>query len=279
MNFVLAHGFLGFSRKLGIDYFNGVEKFLTENFDAKVLVTQVDPDGSIAQRSAQLQRQILLALGKLQPASPAEQAIHNTLDAQQKTHLIAHSMGGLDSRMMLSLNVDNVAAHIASLTTISTPHRGSPVADFLVASFDGFGWKLLQRWRAWRIKNVLEKKLKCSLAGLYDLTSAAGEEFNQTYRDHVSVKYFSVAGRGRSTDPVTAKLLSLTHKYILRKTGELNDGLVSVSSAKWGEFEEALWPADHADEIGHDLDHPLAAPSFDHLAAYRKIVERVYVLR
>lgn len=49
MNLVLAHGFLGFRRKFGMDYFNGVEKFLTQTFNAKVLVTQVDPDGGIAQ--------------------------------------------------------------------------------------------------------------------------------------------------------------------------------------------------------------------------------------
>ena len=49
MNLVLAHGFLGFRRKFGMDYFNGVEKFLAQTFNAKVLVTQVDPDGGIAQ--------------------------------------------------------------------------------------------------------------------------------------------------------------------------------------------------------------------------------------
>jgi triacylglycerol lipase len=42
-------------------------------------------------------------------------------------YLIAHSMGGLDSRFMLSpANLDHLAAHVASLTTISTPHHGSP---------------------------------------------------------------------------------------------------------------------------------------------------------
>lgn len=277
MNLVLAHGFLGFRRKFGMDYFNGVEKFLTQTFNAKVLVTQVDPDGGIAQRSAQMQRQIMVALGKLPPATEAERRIHNLLAAGQKTHLIAHSMGGLDCRMMLALNVDNVADHIASLTTISTPHRGSPIADLLVAGLDGMGWVFLQRIRAWRIKYLLEKKVGVSLAGLHDLTSAACATFNEKYRDQGRVKYFSVAGTGRSMGRETAKLLHLAFKYIKSKTGEWNDGLVSLSSAKWGEFDEALWPADHAEEIGHDLDHPLHAPRFDHLTEYRKIVERVRV--
>jgi hypothetical protein len=32
---------------------------------------------------------------------------------------------------------------------------------------------------------------------------------------------------------------------------------VGVSSAKWTGFDQNRWPADHADEIGHDLDRPL----------------------
>ncbi len=275
MNLVFAHGFLGFRKKLGLDYFNGVEKFLAENFGAKVLVPQVDPYGSIAERSAQLRRQILLALGKLPSVSEDERRLPNTLDPQQPTHLLAHSMGGLDSRMLLSpAHPENIAAHIASLTTISTPHRGSPIADLLVAGLNGFGWALLQRFLAWRIKPVFEK-LGVSLAGLHDLTGSACAAFNQKYLDHQQVKYFSVAGVGRNSGRATAKLLYPAYKYIKSKTGEQNDGLVSLSSAQWGEFDGALWPADHADEIGHDLDHIGLRPSFDHLAAYRKIVERV----
>jgi len=52
------------------------------------------------------------------------------LDPAQKTHIIAHSMGGLDSRYLLS--PDNPTPNrmpIRSLTTIGTPHFGSPIAD------------------------------------------------------------------------------------------------------------------------------------------------------
>lgn len=277
MNLILAHGFLGFKKLAGLGYFNGVEKFLAENFNARVLSAQVDPDGSIAQRGEQLRRQILVALGKLLPVSKQEHNAVGKFDPRLPTHILAHSMGGLDSRMILSpAHEQNIAVHVVSLTTISTPHRGSPIADFLIAGLDeGFGFALLQRLLAWRIKNVLEKKLGVSLAGLRDLTSASCSRFNQKYVDHEQVKYFSVAGMGRSSGRATAKLLQLAHKHIKSKTNEHNDGLVSLSSAKWGEFIEAPWPADHADEIGHDLDHPLGAPRFDHLAAYRTIVERL----
>src|SRR6202163_260619 len=48
-------------------------------------------------------------------------------------HIIAHSMGGLDSRTLIARNLHglSVPGRIASLTTLSTPHRGSPVADLL----------------------------------------------------------------------------------------------------------------------------------------------------
>jgi hypothetical protein len=50
-----------------------------------------------------------------------------------------------------------------------------------------------------------------------------------------------------------------------------------VESAAWGESPEAPWPADHADEIGYDLDRG-AASAFDYRARYRSIVERLAAL-
>src|SRR4051794_38918686 len=46
-------------------------------------------------------------------------------------HIIAHSMAGLDSRSLIGRNLHGLSApgRIASLTTLSTPHLGSPVAD------------------------------------------------------------------------------------------------------------------------------------------------------
>src|SRR5215469_10984999 len=49
-----------------------------------------------------------------------------------KVHIIAHSMGGLDSRYLLSKNLLGLDGRVASLSTVSTPHRGSPVADLVL---------------------------------------------------------------------------------------------------------------------------------------------------
>jgi triacylglycerol lipase len=47
-----------------------------------------------------------------------------------KVNLVAHSMGGLDARVLIDL--DAMKGKIASLTTISSPHLGSAIADVVL---------------------------------------------------------------------------------------------------------------------------------------------------
>ena len=51
----------------------------------------------------------------------------------ERVNVIAHSKGGLDMRYALQ-NTD-IAPFVASLTTVSTPHKGCVFADFLLATF------------------------------------------------------------------------------------------------------------------------------------------------
>jgi triacylglycerol lipase len=71
-------------------------------------------------------------------------------------------------------------------------------------------------------------------------------------------------------------LLLPTYTLIGKITGEENDGLVTVTSARWGQLV-GIWPADHADEIGHDLDGGVSATpqAFDFLLEYKKIVDEI----
>ena len=52
----------------------------------------------------------------------------------EPVHLFAHSMGGLDSRYMIS-QLD-MADRVLTLTTIGTPHRGTSFADWGVDRFE-----------------------------------------------------------------------------------------------------------------------------------------------
>lgn len=269
MNLVLNHGIFGFATLGDIVYFNGVKKHLTTRFPGlRVLVAQVPPDGTIEVRGTQLGQQIRQAL---QPGG--------TLDPNESVHIIAHSMGGLDARFLLSPdNPNNMADRITSLTTISAPHKGSPIADLLIKIKDSIipEEKLL----AHALSAVLAHA-HIPVGGLDNLTTDGVRKFNDEFSDSDSTKKFSVAGVGRGIKVLgihvdTCVALRLAYRIIKDKAGEDNDGLVSLSSATWGEGPE-LWPADHADEIGHNLDLGLQAPprNFDHLAKYEALVERL----
>ena len=54
-------------------------------------------------------------------------------------HIIAHSMGGLDGRTLIGHDLHGLSTpgRIASLTTLATPHGGSPVADLLTSTRQG----------------------------------------------------------------------------------------------------------------------------------------------
>ena len=273
MNIVLAHGIVGFREKFGIEYFNGVAEHL-QKLPAKVLVPEVSPTGGIVQRGDELRSQIIAAFneGKLNPT--------------EKAHLIGHSMGGLDSRYLLSLanqqtTENDVAARIASLTTIASPHRGSPIADLLALEPDEEMGVLNHVRGIINGLSILEESVVeilshfgISLKGLQDLTTESMQKFNERNPDRPGIRYFSVAGSGRSGGAPTALVFLLFHKYIESHTGQPNDGLVDVPSAQWGDFDPNTWPCDHADEIGHDLDHPFDACPFNYLERYDQIVKR-----
>lgn len=117
MNIILVHGILGFAKRFGLDYFRD----LPGHFRAQglqVFVPELDPTEGVEFRGIQLRDQIQAAVSS------------GSIHSSQKTHIIAHSLGGLDSRYILSpANPNQLQVPIRSLTTISTPHRGSPVAD------------------------------------------------------------------------------------------------------------------------------------------------------
>ena len=111
---VLVHGLLGFdSLRVGpwlvAHYFQGIPEPLCAAGN-RVLVASLSPTRCIADRAAQLKA----LLDRESPREPV--------------HLIAHSMGGLDSRYLISRLA--MADRVLTLTTLGTPHRGSSFADW-----------------------------------------------------------------------------------------------------------------------------------------------------
>jgi triacylglycerol lipase len=263
MNIVLVHGILGFRRRLGVEYFRGV----AEHFRAQglgVLVPELDPTRGVEFRGTQLGDQINAGF------------LNGAIDRNQKTHIIAHSMGGLDSRFLLSpVGGQRLEAPVRSLTTIGTPHLGSPIADLVDRPLDLSPFPHLPFGSAANLFQHALGDLGISLDGLRDLTTSVCQAFSARYSNDPSVAYFSFAGTGRPNFPQTASLFLLFHQYIFARTGQPNDGLVAVDSARWGTFDPATWPADHAEEVGYDLNNPIPPPSFPYLEKYDQILARV----
>ena len=114
------------------------------------------------------------------------------------------------------------------------------------------------------------------------------EVFNPKYKDDPSTLYLSYAGRTNlrtgigpcddaayknepsKLDAAQGPLIG-TALFLEEGKAKVNDGLVTIESAKWGKFEECV-PADHLKEVGQL--GPIAS-SFDHVAMFNRIVDRI----
>ena len=150
-------------------------------------------------------------------------------------NVIAHSMGGLDARYAISRL--GLGDRVASLTTIGTPHRGTPLADR--------GTLALGEWQS--LRGVLDT-LGANVDGLYDLRTDRMERFNLAVEDQPGVWYSSVVGTVAKEHSPINTLLVPGHAYLRRTAGD-NDGIVPAESQKWGEVLGEVH-ADHWEQIG-----------------------------
>lgn len=250
---ILHHGLFGFGNlrigPLSMRYFaGGIERALTDA-GHPLIVARVHPTGSIELRAKQLKATILQQLAVLRAGdgAPSGRAI-----------ILAHSMGGLDARYMISRL--GMAEHVAALVTICTPHRGSPYADWVLAN-------LGQRLGGARLAALLGLDLRA----IADLTTAAARRFNEQTPDHPDVRYFAVS----AACPLIRAAPIFAHASAVVTAAEgPNDGLVSVASAAWGEHLET-WPIDHLHAINKRLHPGTILPQHDVTPRYRKILAHV----
>ncbi|KAI9269199.1 Alpha/Beta hydrolase protein [Phascolomyces articulosus] len=233
---VLCHGLYGFDKRgpaafpmLQVRYWGGIEEALAK-LGAKVIVTKVPRTGSVWERAQELH------------------AILKAILAGNHVNFIAHSMGGLDCRSLLS-HIRDRPYKVESLTTISTPHQGSPVMDWF-RDHVGVGATKLPPI------NNSEKKLS-SAKDYYNLLDPVVQKvvqmldapayanlttdycqgfFNRNTPNDPNVAYYSY---GASTDIPPWTFLGLTRQIVDGKEGD-NDGIVSVESAKWGKYIKTL---------------------------------------
>lgn len=217
-----------------------------------------------------------------------------------KVNIIAHSMGGLDARYLAATL--GYASKIASITTISTPHGGSNIADvgLRLAPDGGRMGAVLDHLVGCFGRSFTEDDLARNTdmrAALESLSEASAPAFNRANPDQAGVYYQSYAGVSRAIGgPRTggeqqavleacggtyfgsvrrADFMSLrlsAGSFVVgRLTNVPQDGMVTVENAKWGTFR-GCFPADHLDEVGQvSNDRPDIYTKLDHLAFYRVV--------
>lgn len=123
----LSPGFFGFARIASLNYFEHLERAIAARlrglgFEVEVFICDVHPTASIRRRAGRL-----------------AQMIHATSSAADSVHIVGHSTGGLDARMVASptVHLPDVSREtmrwvdkLRSITTINSPHYGTPLAAF-----------------------------------------------------------------------------------------------------------------------------------------------------
>ncbi len=187
----------------------------------------------------------------------------------QKVNIIAHSKGGLDARCAMS--DPEIARHVASLTTINTPHRGCDFADYLLTKIP----EKIQKTVAGGYNSALRKVGDYNpdfIGACRDLTASACREFNERIKDPQGVyiqSYGSVLKKARGG----RFPLNMTYHYVGIFDGK-NDGLVATDSFPWGkEFHMVEAPGmrgiSHGDMIDLNREN---IPGFDVREFYVQLV-------
>ena len=151
----------------------------------------------------------------------------------EKVNIIAHSKGGLDARYLITRL--GMGEAVASLTTISTQHRGSELLDLLGKLPDGLYRKICGMVDA-AFRKVGDRAPDACTASR-QLAPAFAEAFNAETPDDPRVSYRSWATVMKN--PLSDPLLSIPY-FLLRCVRGPNDGLVCIDSAKWGTFGGVL---------------------------------------
>jgi triacylglycerol lipase len=253
MNLVFASGFLVPQHVLGINYFRGLENHLKGKHET--LFPDVGPLETSEERASEL-----------------ADAIKDRKFPKGEIHIIAHSMGGLDCRSLIGRNLHGLSdpGRIASLTTLSTPHRGSPVADLLLGQKPTTPLDLLMHEA---VGNVLDQ-LSIPTGALRDLTTKGASRIPDVAKTHPHIRYRSCFGAGRPAPFPTCVILLPTHHYVHSVTHQANDGVVALGSARYGEFQEPFFRCDHVDLVGHNLDPP-GFSQFPHFAAIEALIAQL----
>src|SRR5436190_2466428 len=135
----LIPGFFGFVNFGRLVYFTHVREFLEdalarERIDVEIHRVRLKPTSSLPVRASQLL-----------------ETIRETAPPRAPIHLIGHSTGGLDARLVTTpgvaleteLDVEDIAKRIRTVVAVASPHRGTPLAAFFSSLMGQHALRLL----------------------------------------------------------------------------------------------------------------------------------------
>ncbi len=273
---VLVYGILGFDSVLGVDYFYAIPPALRAG-GADVYVANVQQLNTSELRGEQLLAQVQKILA---------------ITGAKKVNLIGHDQGGLTARYVAAVRPDLVA----SVSSIGTPNKGTPVADLVKASLQQ---SPTFEQQASLLINVLGGLISLftsqpdltlqNSVGAFDSLSLKGVQiFNQKFPaavpvtacgegDYVvnGVHYYSLSGTASRTNSADASdsLWAATSLIFLFTP---NDGFVSRCSSHLGKVIRDNYKMNHFDEVNM-LFGLVSDTETDPPTVYRQLVNQLKV--
>lgn len=253
---VLAHGMGASAQILGIvDYWWGVEDAL-KNENAQVYITSVNGMDSTENKAKDFTRQFLEIMA---------------ISGAEKANIIGHSHGTLYTRYAIT-NL-GLSGRVASHTSIAGPHQGSTIADFIMKGVPVEYHDEIGEVMDFIYSYLFGDTNPDSISNGWEVTTDYVKNiFNPNTPNIAGIYYQSWAAVAKTA---CSSLIMEPTWLIMLATDGPNDGLVSVESAKWGEFRgiesgsNASPGVDHLNIIGHFIG---LTPGFDAGDFYTGIV-------
>lgn len=207
---ILVHGII-LKDNAFFKSFGKIEKNLKKN-GYHVSTAPIDGFGTIENNAAQLKEYVQKVLEK---------------EGADKVNLVAHSKGGLDSKYMIqSLGMED---KVASLTTLCTPHLGSPIASYILR-YPKWLIRFIGFWINLWYKIFGDKHPDCITVCKQLQTRDESEMIS--FSDKVYCQSYSTTMKRAKDDFV----MGIPYFFSKRLEKLDTDGLVSVESSKFEHY-------------------------------------------
>jgi len=247
---VMAHGMGASAQILGIiNYWNRIPGALQDQ-GAKVYITSVNGMDSTANKGAAWKTQFLQI---------------KAITGAAKLNVIGHSHGTIYTRYAIS-NL-GLCPYVASYTSIAGPHRGSAIADVIMGVIPNSIKPIVGATLDFVYAFIFGDKNPNSVQNGWDLVrSNMINVFNPNTPNKSGIYYQSAAAKIKMMAIDARNWYFIATWPILCYYEGANDGLVSITSAQWGNFrgtQEGSWYSAGVDHL-NIIDEPFGVtPGFD----------------